>query len=516
MAAPTWEDRLKELASQPTGGGGLPGVGMPPKAAAPKPAGPGPVARAVGTGVGSIVGGMEAALRPGEPADVTAGRTDHTIRALQEMWASVSALPQSGAEALSIAGTVAPALGVTGVIPLLSKLSPAIQRIVGAVIGGEIGGQMEGAPTGSGALTGAAAIPAEAGLAALEKGARSVAGARGLIARKDAANVENVIRQQVPSLEPVLTGPKGQAAERLSAAGQGKESRSLLSANYRAKLAEAESSLPVSTQTLPNGTTTVNPPMLNVPSLGKMVQTQYGPMPVSSMTLPEAAEALKLLGDRGFGGSKANPLTRDMSGADARQLYAKAKDEITAELVRLDPTGSAARAFTEGRHEYAVGSTLLRTLAKEKVYDRAPADMQLSMGDLQGIVRKNRALIQQSMTPDEWRAFQDVVWRGGNIEYQDAMRGGLNPMSLLQRAGLGAAAGGAAGLGIGSIPGLTAGAGAAAAFPNIASRYAAGPGRQPLSIPANNTVKSIADIVSQIATGRFQGSIGGPSTPPAQ
>lgn len=132
----------------------------------------------------------------------------------------------------------------------------------------------------------------------------------------------------------------------------------------------------------------------------------------SMMTVREAAEKLKTFGLRGF------TATGERRGAyNPREQRRVASQEIRDELAARSP--EAAQAFEEGNRGFQVGLALLTTMKKEGLFNKSPEGTQLTIRELQGAVSRNRERLERAMTPSDWNALKEVVFKGGDLSTLD-------------------------------------------------------------------------------------------------
>src|SRR6185503_1998000 len=142
----------------------------------------------------------------------------------------------------------------------------------------------------------------------------------------------------------------------------------------------------------------------------------HGPPEVTSFPLREVAERLKAVGMTGYRGAQAEITTRTADRVDWRRTYSEAMRQIEGDLSNRLGMPQAWEAFREGRHAFSVGTTLLRVLKNEGIFERLPHDATyLTIGKLQDVVRKNADQIKARTTDDEWRSIREVVFMGRDV-----------------------------------------------------------------------------------------------------
>lgn len=325
------------------------------------------------------------------------------------------------------------------------QMLPALTRSAGAGLGGAAGGALESKDAGRGALRGgglgALTVLGTEGLTSLAgKALRSVWGAPGRIAAKDADRVGQAIEDLSNPLKDARTV---EGLHRL-ASGEGLK-----------KLGDAKA---VMVRDIERSV-----PSITIPSLGGR-----------SMTLTEANRELSDVGARAF---SRNPLDRTINGIDQRKLYHQISAEIESALTAANPGAGAGWRMAQGT--YAKGRTILDELLTDpRVYAGHPGGMRLNLVALQRLLRDPgvTAELQSKLAPAEFEHLVSAITRGGRLGAEDALKS-LSPLSLR-----GILSGGAATAGAGYLGGSAA-AGPVAAIPLVApyaaSRYA---GRAPYAL----------------------------------
>lgn len=300
--------------------------------------------------------------------------------------------------------------GPAKLLPFIAKLPMPILRVILGSAGAGVGAAVEGKSPVEGAKTGALA---SAGGEVIGKGAQ-VAGKAGLKLAEKIPGVQGMIgdsaAKQVGKFAGERTPVSAGNTEELQTLAFDKGTKRKLGEYFDNRIADAEGVIG------PQAT-------LNVPALsggtGATVQTQYGPMPASMlmgpnagsrMTLREAAEKLADLRLQAYGGGlKNDPTARTISGSEARKMYGDALRQIEGELKSFPDGAKAAELWNDGRHAYAVGSSLVKLLQKGGVLKGDAMDLNA----LRNQVSRNRGWLQERMGKDDFRSLTDLVFHGG-------------------------------------------------------------------------------------------------------
>ncbi len=129
-------------------------------------------------------------------------------------------------------------------------------------------------------------------------------------------------------------------------------------ANIRGQIQDA----PLQLTTLP-GRQPAGPVGTLLDAAGQPIQN-VATQGVRATTLDDALGMLTALYQRGFSSKVLRPEVAGIEPAAAKQMAQDLKQEITSELIRLDPTQAARQLFQQSQNKYAMGTEIIRDVGK--------------------------------------------------------------------------------------------------------------------------------------------------------